>query len=169
MVKAGHKYAEQAIKWFVRENIRAARWVANTAQRGWNVVNGWFGRGGTTTVNYVHTFARSIMDGTIGKGFQTFDQLKRYLGSAAPGHHWHHIVEQSQIAKSGFDRLIIHNTHNMMQLPVDVHRKVTGFFNSVPQVDLVNTGGLKFRDWLAGQSFEVQFQWGLDVIQMHWR
>ena len=38
-----------------------------------------------------------------GKRFNRFSQLKNYLGSAGKDHEWHHIVEQCQIRKSGFD------------------------------------------------------------------
>ena len=37
-----------------------------------------------------------------GKGFETFNDLKKYLGSPGEGNQWHQIVEQSQIKKSGF-------------------------------------------------------------------
>jgi len=154
-------------KWLWGHTKQAGSWISNQASRGANWVGGVFSRGGQTAVNPIHTFAKRIMDGTIGKGFQTFNQAKAYLGAASPGHHWHHIVEQSQIIKSNFDRLIIHNTLNLVHLPIDVHRKVTGFYGSIPNPLLhVDTGGLKFRDWLTGQSFEIQYEWGLKVIQM---
>lgn len=37
-----------------------------------------------------------------GKGFDNFNALKKNLGPAGKGKAWHHVVEQSQIQKSGF-------------------------------------------------------------------
>jgi len=42
MVKAGHKYADQALKWFINENIKFARWAGGHIQRGWNAISNWF-------------------------------------------------------------------------------------------------------------------------------
>ena len=36
------------------------------------------------------------------KGYSSFDALKRDIGSPGPDKQWHHIVEQSQIQRSGF-------------------------------------------------------------------
>ena len=50
--------------------------------------------------------------GNTGKGFKSFNAAKKYLGSPGKNKHWHHIGEQSQIKKSGFDLTQIHNTDN---------------------------------------------------------
>lgn len=39
--------------------------------------------------------------------------------------------------------------------------KITGYYNSI----LDFTGGLRVRDWLAGQSFQDQYEFGLDVLR----
>ena len=28
------------------------------------------------------------------------------------------------------------------------------------------TNGMRFRDWLAGQSFKTQYEWGIKVLRM---
>jgi len=150
-------YAKQGLSWAGDRLSQAGNWIRDGATRVFS------SGGGQVAANGIHIFAKGIKDGTIGKGFQTFSQAKSYLGAAAPGHHWHHVVEQSQIVKSGFDRLIIHNTHNLVQLPTAVHHKITGFYAS-KAIGVVDTGGLKFRDWLVGQSFEVQYEWGIFLI-----
>ena len=79
------------------------------------------------------------------------------------GNHQHHIVEQSQIDKSGFDPQQIHNTNNIVEVTPQQHYDITGYYN---RTTLPFTDGLSVRDWLAGKSFEFQYQFGLDVLEM---
>ena len=72
----------------------------------------------------------------------------------------HHIVERCQVNKSGFSKNQIETESNKISLPYDVHRKLSGFYSSKPQ----EYGGLRVRDWLAGQSFEYQTQFGRNKI-----
>ena len=51
--------------------------------------------------------------GESGQGFETFKDLKDTVGSPGENNHWHHIVEQSQINKSGFSPTQIQNTDNI--------------------------------------------------------
>ena len=96
-----------------------------------------------------------------GFGFRSFGKLKQFLGSAGKGKHWHHIVEQSQIQKSGFSPEQIHNTSNVVSIDQKVHAKITGYFNST---SYPFTKGLSVRNWLAGQPYAVQYEFGLDVL-----
>jgi hypothetical protein len=42
------------------------------------------------------------------------------------------------------------------------HFKISGYYHSkVPAI----SGDLLIRDWLAGQSFEEQYQFGLNVLK----
>jgi hypothetical protein len=66
------------------------------------------------------------------EGFKKFEQLKRYLGSAGKGREWHHIVEQSQIEKSGFSEYLINNTHNIINVDARTHRLISGYYSSSP-------------------------------------
>ena len=84
--------------------------------------------------------------------------------------HWVHqekvmrginIVEQSQIKKSGFDPTQIHNTNNLIAVDKATHAKISGYYSSKQAF----TGGKTVRDWLAGQSFEAQFEFGIDVLK----
>ncbi len=94
-------------------------------------------------------------------GFPTFNKLKEYLGSPGSGNHWHHIVEQCQIVKSGFSEFTIHATNNIYAVNADIHAKITGYYGSIQSF----TDGMKVRDWLAGQSFEAQYQFGINVLK----
>ena len=96
------------------------------------------------------------------QGFDSFRKLKKTLGSAGEGKHWHHIVEQAQIKKSGFSPYQIHNTSNIIAVDAATHAKITGHYNTTT-FDF--TGGLSVRDWLAGQSYENQYKYGVDILK----
>ena len=96
------------------------------------------------------------------QGYASFDQLKNAVGTAGDGNDWHHIVEQSQIAKSGFSAEQIHNTSNIVAIDHATHMKITGYYNT-KSFDF--TSGLSVRDWLSGQSFEVQYEFGVGVLK----
>ena len=97
-----------------------------------------------------------------GRGFESFRQLKKELGSPGAGNEWHHIVEQSQIARSGFSSQMIQNTNNIIAVSKTTHRAISGYYSSVQPF----TGGMIVRNWLAGQSFSAQYEFGLNVIKM---
>lgn len=97
-------------------------------------------------------------------GYKSFDAFKKAHGSAGEGYEWHHIVEQNQIEKSGFDATQIHNGNNMIALDAATHRKVSGYYSrKVPGTDM------RFRDWLVykGFTFEEQQKIGVYVLEMY--
>ena len=96
-----------------------------------------------------------------GKGFENFNQSKSYIGSAGKGCHWHNILEQCQIARSGFSPEQIHNTANVISVDQTTHGQITGYYN---RKTLPFTGGLSVRDWLTGQPFAVQYDFGIGVL-----
>ncbi|KJR46899.1 Guanosine polyphosphate pyrophosphohydrolase/synthetase [Desulfosporosinus sp. I2] len=100
--------------------------------------------------------------GKVDKGFNSFNALKKELGSAGEGKAWHHIVEQNQIRKSGFSPQQIHNTNNVIAVDSATHAKISGYYNSIrPDI----SGNMRVRDWLAGQSYEYQYEFGIDVLK----
>ena len=109
-------------------------------------------KGGSGTIN----------DLPPNQGYSSFKDLKKSIGSAGNGNDWHHIVEQSQIKKSGFNPEQIHNTNNIIAVDHATHMKITGYYNTK---SFRFTGGLSVRDWLAGQSYEIQYNFGLDVLR----
>ncbi|WP_347487982.1 RHS repeat-associated core domain-containing protein [Desulfoscipio sp. XC116] len=107
------------------------------------------------------TLKRAIKGaGKTGKGFNTFNDVKKFLGSPGEGRQWHHIVEQSQINKSGFSPTQIHNTNNLIAVDKATHAKISGYYSSKPEF----AHGKTVRDWLAGKSYEEQYKFGLDVL-----
>lgn len=122
---------------------------------------GW-GAGALIAKYGVATAATSITKGG-GARFSSFNALKRSLGSAGKGKQWHHIVEQCQIGKSGFSKYWIQNSNNVINISNSVHSKVSAYYNSVHRF----TNGMRFRDWLSGQSFKTQYEWGIKVLRMY--
>ena len=100
------------------------------------------------------------------KGFNSFSELKNYIGDTGEGNAWHHIVEQSQIEKSGFTPESIHNVNNIIAIPHgkgSVHAKITGHYNSKQ----IYTGDQTVRDWLSGKSFSEQFDYGMNQLKKY--
>ena len=99
-------------------------------------------------------------------GFSTFKKLKNYLGSPGKGNQWHHIVEQSQIKKTGFLPEQINNVKNIVAVPSgkgSIHSSISAYYSSIQPF----TGGLRVRDWLAGRSFDEQFAFGLNQLSKY--
>ena len=93
------------------------------------------------------------------KGFDTFDKLKKHLGSAGEDSQWHHLVEQCQIKRSGFSPKQIHNTTNVVPVNSKIHGRISGFYSSKQPF----TDGLTVREWLTGQSFQKQYDFGIKI------
>ena len=121
---------------------------------------GW-GAGALIAKYGVTTAALSITKGG-GAGFSSFNALKRSLGSAGVGNQWHHIVEQCQIVKSGFSEYWIHNSNNVISISNSVHKEISAYYSRIHNF----TDGMTFRNWLAGQSFETQYKWGIEILRM---
>ena len=109
----------------------------------------------------VQNVTTAANDGS-GTGFNSFSQLKSFIGSPGSDNQWHHIVEQCQISKTGFLPQMIHNTNNIVPVSTDIHRMISGYYSSIQPF----TEGLTVRNWLAGQSFDAQYSFGVEVIRM---
>ncbi|MGI6745672.1 MAG: RHS repeat-associated core domain-containing protein [Acutalibacteraceae bacterium] len=98
----------------------------------------------------------------VNKGYNSFSQLKSVIGSPGVGSEWHHIVEQSQINKSGLSPQMINNVNNIISINQDAHRAISGYYSSIQPF----SEDLRVRDWLAGKSFQAQYEFGLGVIEL---
>ena len=65
-----------------------------------------------------------------------------------------------RIEKSGFSPKRIHNMNNMVAIDKEVHRKISGYYSR-----LYKQTGLTTRNWLSGQGFDMQYQFGLDILR----
>ena len=127
------------------------------------VIAGIAGAGGIDGQEDVEFNSRLNSKTYSNKGYKSFYQVKKAIGSPGQGREWHHIVEQSQIKKSGFDVQMIQNPKNLISIDKGIHRKISGYYNSI---DIRLKSGIKVRDWLAGQSYEAQYEFGIKVLKM---
>ncbi len=49
-----------------------------------------------------------------------------------------------------------------MSISKTTHRAISGYYSSVQPF----TNGMIVRNWLAGQSFNAQYEFGINVIKM---
>lgn len=91
----------------------------------------------------------------------TFAQAKRELGPAGPGNVYDHVVEQSQITRSGFSPSQIHGAGNLNPVSAQVNQLKANWYSR----SLNGPGSGTIRDWLSGQSFEDQLEYGQMVTQ----
>lgn len=99
-----------------------------------------------------------------GEGFDSFAAFKKAKGAAGEGMAWHHIVEQHADNVARFGAQKIHNTKNLIRLPNgkgSIHAKVSGHYSSKPSF----ANGLTVRDWLKTQSFEKQYEYGINKLK----
>ena len=120
---------------------------------------GW-GAGALIAKYGVATAATSITKGG-GARFSSFNALKRSLGSAGRGKQWHHIVEQCQIGKSRFPKYWIQNSNNVINISNSVHSKISAHYSR----KFAFTQGKTVRGWLAGQSFQKQYEYGIKILR----
>ena len=96
----------------------------------------------------------------VSREFESFAEFKKVMGAAGEGKEWHHIVEQSQVLKSGFSQEMINSTDNILAVDKATHGQISGFYSS-----LMYGTNIRVRNWLAGQSFEEQYKFGLKVLK----
>jgi len=101
-------------------------------------------------------------------GFNTFSQLKSYLnrelGALPKDYQYHHIVEQSQIKKTGFDPTDVHNINNVVPMTKELHERISGYYSSI---DPTLSKTMIVRDWLANQDFQKQLEFGIRVLRKY--
>jgi len=86
--------------------------------------------------------------------------LRTYLGSAGPKREWHHIVEKRLAENGRFPAELIHSTDNIINLPVDVHRRINAIMSSARR----QGEGVTMRRWMERLSFGEQYNIGIDLI-----
>jgi hypothetical protein len=118
---------------------------------------------GRVSPRVVSQFGSSAAKG-VGQGFNSFSAFKRAMGPAGPGQAWHHIVEQTPGNIVKFGNQTIHNTTNLMKLPNGagtIHARVSGYYSSIQPF----TGGQTVRQWLSTQSYQAQYDFGLQTLR----
>ncbi len=87
----------------------------------------------------------------------------RFNGNYGEREAWHHIVEQTPANIAKFGNQAIHNTENIIKLEHgagSMHARISGFYSSKQFF----TNGQTVRQWLAPQTFEQQFQFGIQKL-----
>jgi len=79
---------------------------------------------------------------------------KRDLGPAGPGRVYDHVVEQSQIGRSGFAPTDIHNPFNPNPVTAATNQLNANYYSRIRPF----TGVQTVRGWLGGQSFADQYK-----------
>src|SRR5579863_2836765 len=93
-------------------------------------------------------------------GYSSFRAAKADLGSPGEGNVFDHVVEQSQISRSDFAPEDIHNPFNLDPVPNEINQLKANYYSSIRPF----TGGMTVRDWLTGQSFSDQYEFGMDIL-----
>ena len=99
-----------------------------------------------------------------GEGFNTFSEFKAVYGSAGDGMAWHHIVEQNPSNIETFGSEAIHTESNLVKIESgsgSLHAKISGYYSSKQPF----TSGLTVRQWLSGQSFQQQYNFGIKIFK----
>lgn len=96
----------------------------------------------------------------LPEGYSSFSAAKRAMGSPGAGNVFDHVVEQSQIKRSGFAPEEIHNPFNMNPVSARTNQIKANYYSSKQPF----TGGDTVRDWLTGRSFADQYSFGMDVL-----
>ena len=93
--------------------------------------------------------------------FRNEGELRSYLGPAGEGRELHHIVEKRLAGRPGFPPERIHSTDNIINLPVKVHRRISGRMSMRYQAFENNVR----RHGLEKLTFGEQYDHGLDLIE----
>jgi hypothetical protein len=113
-----------------------------------------------TDVGRIEARAAETVDAAEMSGYRSFSAAKRALESPGEGNVFDHVVEQSQIGRSGFTPEEIHNPFNMNPVSAETNQLKANYYSSKQFF----TGGGTVRDWLTGQSFADQYEFGMDVL-----
>ncbi|NJM39408.1 MAG: hypothetical protein HC853_00880 [Anaerolineae bacterium] len=116
--------------------------------------------------NAIQNGLNAVRSGS-GRAYNSFEAFKYAEGDAGAGMAWHHIVGQQAANVGRFGANAIHNTSNMIRLPHgagSIHNQITGVYNSI-RSDITGSTTLRVREWLAMQSYEFQWKFGVDLIR----
>jgi hypothetical protein len=92
--------------------------------------------------------------------FRSERELREYLGPAGPNREWHHIVEKRLAENGKFPPEIIHST-DIINLPVEVHRRVSARMSTRERAFDNNIR----RRWIEKRTFGEQYDDGLELVE----
>lgn len=71
------------------------------------------------------------------------------------------LVEQSQIRRSDLSPQQIQNTANIIAVDASTHARISAYYSSTQYF----TNGMTVRDWLTGQGFQQQYDFGIFTLK----
>jgi hypothetical protein len=95
------------------------------------------------------------------RGFKSFEDLKKFLGSSGEGNQWHHIVEQNPFNINKFGPEAIHNVDNMVPISGELNGKLNAFYQTKNPL----TSGLSPREWLQGKTLQQNYDFGRVALE----
>lgn len=95
------------------------------------------------------------------RSWGSYSGFRTAMGSAGEGKQWHHIVEQTPGNVGRFGSHAMHNTENVIAIDAGVHQQISALYSSKAPF----TGGQTIRQWLSGQSFQAQREFGLKTLR----
>lgn len=104
---------------------------------------------------------------TINGGYRSFDAFKAAAGTKT-NYQWHHLVEQSTVAKRGFDVRAINHPNNLIQIPKEVHQKCINSWMGKKNTSLAGItarGSDTMRDTVHRLSYSQQHAFGFDLLK----
>lgn len=138
--------------------------IADFANAGLYLLEGDLDNAGLSAIAVVPVAGNFVTGGKIvEKGFSSYRKFKKVYGRAGDGMEWHHIVEQRPANISQFGAERIHNIDNMIALPTDVHRKISGHYSSIRR----GANYMRVRDWLNGKDYDFQYQYGIEILKKY--
>jgi len=87
------------------------------------------------------------------------DAIVRRYPITGSGNDYHHIVEQGGDNSNNFTPEQLQSTKNIIPLPGPIHDLVSAHYSSE-----YDASGKTVRDWLSGQSFDQQYQYGMETL-----
>lgn len=97
-------------------------------------------------------------------GYKTFKTAKKHMENASDIE-WHHLVEQSQIGRSGFAKTSINNSANLVGVDNNLHSKISAFYSSSPTFLRDSSNYRTVRDWVSTLNYQQQYTFGVFVLQ----
>lgn len=101
-------------------------------------------------------------------GCRTFSAFKKdTAGSTPKGNQWHHIFEQSNISKRGWDAGWVHNRNNLVSIPNEVHQKCVNSWMGKKNVSKfgIKSGNSTMRQTIQTLSFSKQHEIGAALLK----
>ncbi|MBN8232455.1 hypothetical protein JYK02_33565 [Corallococcus macrosporus] len=119
--------------------------------------------GGVITLALPSTAVAMVAKGSGAPpgSWNSFSAFKRARGPAGPGKQWHHIVEQTDGNVRRFGPQALHNTENVIAMDEVVHQRISAYYSSK---DARFSATQTVRQWLSGQSFQAQRDFGMTVL-----